>query len=215
MEEYIESRLLNQYIENYSSDEDALLAELRRVTFLKAVNPRMISGAVQGKFLEIISKMIGARRILEIGTFTGYSAICMARGLSEDGLIYTMEINDELNDISGEYFKRSGLQQKIKPLIGDALDIIPGLSEKFDLAFIDGEKEQYPAYYSACLSKLRSGGLIIVDNVLWDGKVFMESGNMDSATKAIHLFNEQIKEDDRVENVLLPLRDGLMMILKK
>jgi predicted O-methyltransferase YrrM len=215
MEGFIDSRLLNDYIEKYSSDEDPLLAELRRITFLKAVNPRMISGPVQGKFLELIGKMTAANRILEIGTFTGYSAICLARGLSEEGRIYTIEINDELSEISDNYFERSGLAYKIKALTGDARKIIPELNETFDLAFIDGEKEQYIEYYEASLQKIRTGGVILVDNVLWDGKVFHEPDRMDGTTKAIHSFNEYILNDERVENLLLPLRDGLNLIRKK
>jgi caffeoyl-CoA O-methyltransferase len=215
MEEFIDSRLLNQYIENCSSQEDSLLSELRRATFLKAVNPRMISGPLQGKFLELLSKITAPNRILEIGTFTGYSAISLSRGLNENGLLYTIEINDELSIISEKYFERSGLNPKIISLIGDARKIIPKLNETFDLIFIDGEKEQYHEYYEVSLRKLRSGGLILIDNVLWDGKVFMDLNKMDRVTKTIHVFNEYIIKDERVENVILPLRDGLNLIRKK
>ncbi len=206
---------LQEYLEAHSSKEDAILYDLRRFTFLKAIHPRMLSGPVQGKFLEMISKILKPERILEIGTYTGYSAICLARGLNQDGLLITLDINDELQEKAKIYFNQAGLTDKIKCLHGDALELIPELEEEFDLIFIDGEKEQYIHYYNLCLPRLRSGGIILADNVLWDGKVLNPSKNKDSATSAIIEFNNLVKDDERVEIVILPLRDGISLIRKK
>lgn len=209
----LDSELL-KYIETHTSHEDEILSELRRYTFLKVVHPRMISGPVQGKFLEMISKLLRPDRILEIGTYTGYSAICLAKGLAEKGKIITIEINDELKGIYNHFFEKAGLEKKIESITGDAVRIIPGLEEEFDLVFIDGEKEQYSEYYRLVLPKLKPGGLMIVDNVLWDGKVIKEEFRNETATKAIKNFNGLITNDVTVENILLPLRDGLMLIRK-
>ena len=208
-----ENKLL-QYIESHTSPEDEVLYSLRRTTFLKAVHPRMISGPVQGKFLEMVSHFTRPSRILEIGTYTGYSAICLARGLREEGLLYTLEINDELADIQENYIKKAGLEEKIIRIVGDAREVIPSLEENFDLVFIDGEKEQYSEYYELCLPRLNPGGIIIADNVLWDGKVIDEQFRTDSATMAIKNFNSLVTNDKRTENLILPLRDGLMLIRK-
>jgi len=209
----LDSEIL-KYIETHTSDEDEVLSELRRYTFLKVVHPRMISGPVQGKFLEIISKILKPHRILEIGTYTGYSAICLAKGLSEKGKLITIEINDELKGIYSHFFEKAGLENKIESITGDAVRIIPGLEEDFDIVFIDAEKEQYSKYYRLALPKLKPGGIMIVDNVLWDGKVIKEEFRNETATKAIKNFNDLIYNDKQVENILLPLRDGLMLIRK-
>ncbi len=205
---------LLKYIEDHTGEEDEILAELRRYTFLKVVHPRMISGPVQGKFLEMISKLMRPERILEIGTYTGYSAICLAKGLGVKGKLITIEINDELKEIYTRFFDKSGLSDKINSITGDALEIIPRLHDQFDMIFMDADKEEYPDYYKLILPKLRSGGLLIVDNVLWDGKVIKEEFREDKATQSIMRFNNLVNNDKKVENILLPLRDGLMLIRK-
>ena len=215
MDIFEESHSLNRYITAHASAEDPLLEEIRRFTYLNVVAPNMLSGHVQGKFLELISRLIRPSRILEIGTYTGYSAICMARGLKEDGKLITFEINDELNEISSGFFRKAGLEHKIERINGDAREIIPGLSDTFDLAFIDGEKEEYIEYYKLVMEKLSPNGIIIADNVLWYGKVLDPGKNPDSATRGIEAFNTYVTNDPAVENFILPLRDGLMMVRKK
>ena len=205
---------LLKYTVDHSTPEDEILLELRRHTFLKVVHPRMISGPVQGKFLELISKMIRPERILEIGTYTGYSAICLARGLRENGKLITIEINDELEQIQTHFFEKAGLTSCIQRITGDATKILPTLKEKFDLVFIDGEKEQYCDYYHLSLPLLKKGGVMIADNVLWDGKVVDKEFETDAATQAIKEFNTLINNDPQTENLLLPIRDGLMLIRK-
>jgi len=205
---------LLRYIEQHSSGEDEVLAELRRYTYLKVIHPRMISGPVQGRFLEILSKVICPQRILEIGTFTGYSAICLARGLDKQGKLFTIDLNDELEEIHEKFFTKAGLHDKIVRITGDALNVIPQLDEDFDLVFIDGEKEQYSEYYKMVVPKTKMGGIIIADNVLWDGKVIDEQFRNDSATQSIKTFNSLVNNDIRTENIILPLRDGLMLIRK-
>lgn len=205
---------LLKYTVDHSTPEDEILLELRRHTFLKVVHPRMISGPVQGKFLELISKMIRPERILEIGTYTGYSAICLARGLRENGKLITIEINDELGQIQTHFFEKAGLTSCIQRITGDATKILPTLKEKFDLVFIDGEKEQYCDYYHLSLPLLKKGGVMIADNVLWDGKVVDKEFETDAATQAIKEFNTLINNDPQTENLLLPIRDGLMLIRK-
>ncbi|MGC9344528.1 MAG: O-methyltransferase [Bacteroidales bacterium] len=206
--------VLLKYIEDHTSPEDKVLSDLRRYTYLKVVHPRMLSGPVQGRFLEIISKLIQPLRILEVGTYTGYSAICLARGLKKEGKLFTIELNDELEQVHSKFFAQAGLKDKIVKINGDARLEIPKLDEDFDLIFIDGEKEQYIEYYEAVLPKTKKGGLIIVDNVLWDGKVIDEQFRKDSSTLSIKNFNRLVNWDIRVENVVLPLRDGLMLIRK-
>lgn len=203
-----------QYLENHSTPEDDVLSELRRYTFLKVTHPRMISGPVQGRFLEMISKMLQPKRILEIGTYTGYSAICLARGLKTGGKLITIEINDELIEKSRQFFVKAKLEDSIKSMQGDAAMLLPQIDDEFDLIFIDAEKEKYADYYRLCLPKLKKGGILIADNVLWDGKVYDKSFNNDSATKAIKQFNKMVQEDPEVENMILPLRDGLMVVRK-
>ncbi len=205
---------ITQYIEDHSSPVDPLLSELFRYTFLNVVNPQMIAGHMQGKFLELISCMIKPEKILEIGTFTGYSAICLTRGLKEYGTLTTIEINDELIKVSMDFFKKAGIDDKVKLINGNALEIIPELDDIFDLVYIDGEKEQYPDFYRLTIEKLKPGGFIVADNVLWDGKVVKDASVNDKKTRGIISFNKIVRDDPRVENILLPLRDGLMIVRK-
>lgn len=205
---------LNQYIQEFTSREDKVLSDLQRETHLKVLYPRMISGPVQGKFLEMVSAMVKPENILEVGTYTGYSAICFAKGLAEAGQLHTIELNPELCDFAAKYFKKAGLSDKIVQHIGNALDIIPTVNKKWDLVFLDADKENYLNYYNLVFDNVKKGGFILADNVLWDGKVLNPEVNKDKETKGIIEFNNFIKNDDRVENLLLPLRDGIM-ILKK
>lgn len=211
---------IEKYIEDHSSEEDKLLYELYRETQLKTYYPRMISGKQQGLFLEMISRMIKPDFILEIGTFTGYSAIQLAKGLSDKGKIVTIDINEETEAIARKYFKKSGLENKIDFQIGDALNIIPNLNHTFDLVFIDADKEQYIDYYELALSKTRKDGFILIDNVWWSGKVLnpdkrtSKSKKTDKETKGIIAFNKFVKNDKRVEKVIIPLRDGITIIRK-
>jgi caffeoyl-CoA O-methyltransferase len=202
------------YIEANSTPEDSVLAALNRYTHLKVVHPRMLSGQVQGKFLEFISRMIQPSFILEIGTYTGYSAICLARGLRAGGKLITIEINDELALVSDRFISEAGLHEKIHPINGDALTIIPELEPGFDLVFMDAEKEQYQSYFDLIFPKLKTGGFIIADNTLWDGKVIFENEFNDSASVALRKFNTFIRENPKTENLILPLRDGLSIIRK-
>ncbi|MCC8089692.1 MAG: class I SAM-dependent methyltransferase [Rikenellaceae bacterium] len=205
---------IDKYISEHTSAEDPVLSQLDRATNLRVVQARMISGHVQGKFLELISKILAPERILEIGTFTGYSAICLAKGLGEDGQLHTIEINDELEDISSEFFERSGMSDKIIQHIGSALDIMPTLGIVFDLVFIDGNKREYVEYYDMLFEHelVRSGSVIIADNVIWYEKVVQEVAKKDTQTQKIIEFNDKIQNDDRVENVMLDIRDGMSMI---
>jgi len=208
------SRKLEQYIHEHSTPEDPVLEDLYRQTHIRFVNPNMVSGHIQGKFLEFISTMVRPENILEIGTFTGYSAICLSKGLKENGKLITIEINDELSSFAGEYFRKSGTEEKIIPMTGNALEIIPLLDMKFDLVFIDGDKREYLEYYKLIIGKVNSGGYILADNVLWAGKV-VDTETKDPQTTGILAFNEMIKRETSIENILLPLRDGLMLIRKK
>ncbi len=205
---------IEQYIQDYSKDTDEILKQLYRETFLKVIHPEMIAGPYLGKFLEIISNIKKPEYILEIGTFTGYSTICLARGLSENGKIYTIEINDELQEIHEKYFNLSGLKNKIVPLYGDAKEIISKLNINFDLIFIDGSKREYPLYYKLVFPKLNKNGLIIADNVLWYGNV-LKKETSDKDSEGIKKFNEMVKNDNRVDNILINVRDGIMLIIKK
>jgi len=202
---------LERYIEDLTSDENELLYSLNRETNLKTTMPRMLSGKVQGKFLEMVSLMIKPKRVLEIGTFTGYSAICLAKGLDIYGKIYTVESNEELEGIIRKYFEKANLGNKIELIIGDAITEIPKLDEGFDLVFIDANKEQYIEYYNLAKAKLNPRGFILVDNVLWGGKV-LNSKNPNKETKAIQNFNYYVKQDTDVEQVMISLRDGLLLI---
>jgi len=205
---------LTHYLENSCEPENELLKHINRETHLKVSMPRMLSGHYQGRLLSMISKMISPQRILEIGTFTGYATLCLAEGLRENGLIYTMDINMELEDMVRSNFKRSDLDSKIIYQIGDAKVIIPTLNEIFDLVFIDADKKGNAAYYEMIIDKVRSGGLILVDNVLWSGKV-LDEGVTDQKTSFISKFNEMVSSDQRVEKLILPVRDGLFLIRKK
>ena len=204
---------IDKYIEQNSSTEDDVLRELTRETYLKVQMPNMLSGNLQGKFLEMFSRLIQPKRILEIGTFTGYSGICLARGLAPDGLLYTIDINEELAPMVTRYVAKANLTSKIKQFIGDARKLIPDLNETFDLVFIDADKVNYPVYYDRGFDKVRNGGYIIADNVLWDGKVVEDTKDKD--TLAIVAYNEKVVKDNRVENFILPLRDGLNIARKK
>lgn len=205
---------LESYITQHSESEPAILSELNRITHLNVMRPRMLSGNLQGQFLKMLCEMIHARRVLEIGTYTGYAAISMALGLSGEGVVHTIDINDELEDIVRDFIQRSGMEKRICFHVGDACEIIPQLEELFDLVFIDADKRQYPDYYRLVFDKVRSGGLIIADDVLWDGKV-VEAHTRDAQTRGILEFNDFIQADSRVENILLPIRHGLMLIRKK
>lgn len=207
---------LEKYIDDNSSREDEVLADLYRQTYLKIYHPRMISGQVQGKFLEMISYMIAPETILEIGTYTGYSAICLAKGLKPSGKLVTIEKNDEIKDFAISYFNKAGLADKIIAKTGNALDILSDLKGPFDLVFIDGEKTEYSEYFDLIIDKVKIGGYIIADNVLWSAKVIdKEKIENDPSTRAIVEFNDKITEDSRVDNVILSIRDGLMLIRKK
>lgn len=208
---------LETYIEQMSSAEDSLLAELERETYLRVINPRMISGHVQGKFLEMLVRMVRPQRILEIGTFTGYSALSMAAGLPEGGVIDTCEVDDELESMIRTFFERSAYADKINLHIGSALDIVPKLQQSYDIVFIDGDKCEYSAYYKMLFecNAVHSGSWILADNILWYGKVVEQPVKGDKQTPAIVEFNRMVNEDERVENVILPLRDGINLIRVK
>ena len=206
-------QLVEQYILDHLSPEPQVLAELYRETYCRVVNPNMTSGHLQGSILRMIVKMIDPANVLEIGTYTGYSSIAMAMALGKNGTVYTIERNDELTDISRRYFEKSGMTEKIKSFTGDAMKIIPTLDTSFDLVFIDGDKREYCDYYNTLFNKVRKGGFIIADNILWDGKVADRSDN-DKMTLGIRMFNDLIINDSRVENSIIPVRDGLMIIRK-
>ena len=212
--DFLDSRL-SEYAEHFSSPESDVLRQLNRETFANVISPRMLSGHLQGRFLSMISHLVAPKVVLEIGTFTGYSAICLAEGLPENGMVHTIDINDELAEITGNYIRKSGFEKKIKLYFGDALQEIPKIAGIFDLVFIDADKENYSAYYDLVFDRVRPGGLLIADNVLWSGKVLEKESEMDKDTLAIYHFNQKIHRDSRIENVLLPVRDGLMIIRKK
>jgi predicted O-methyltransferase YrrM len=205
---------ITRYIENHSTPEDPVLKELVRETHVKVLYPQMLSGHLQGKFLEFISHMLQPEYILEIGTFTGYSAICLAKGLKCSGKLITIEKNDELTGFPLKYFKKAGILEKIELIIGDALDIIPTLKHEFDLVFIDAEKKDYVSYYQLLIEKVKPGGYILADNALWYGRVINKPDTFDKETQGIVSFNKFINEDPRVENMILPIRDGIMLIRK-
>jgi len=206
---------IRKYITAHTTSEDPVLAELDRHTHLQTAYPQMMAGRLQGKLLEMLSRMISPENILEIGTFTGYSAICLAKGLAPDGHLYTIEKNDELSSTTDIFFEKSHLKDKITQLSGDAREIIPGLDIVFDLVYIDGEKNEYADYYSLSVKKVRSGGWLIADNVLWGEKILEKPKPSDDSTRGILEFNELVHYDDRVENLILPFRDGVMLIRKK
>lgn len=205
------SNALEGYIQDHSEDEPKLLQELTRETHLKVIQPRMITGHFQGRVLSMLSKLIHPKNILEIGTYTGYSALCLAEGLQKSGQLHTIDVNVELASIQRRYFDKSGFGAQIVQHAGDALEIIPDLDVCFDLVFIDAEKVSYDAYFEAVLKKTKPGSVILSDNVLWSGKVVEPLSPKDKATKVLLDYNKKLKEDSRVETVLLPIRDGLTL----
>ncbi len=215
-------KILEQYlhpdIENYSathtSPEDSIMQAINRKTHLQQLRPRMLSGAYQGKLLEMLSHMIRPKKILEVGTYVGYSAICLTKGLTENGMLHTIEVDEELEECILENFRQANVQDKIRLHIGNAMDIIPTLPESFDLSFIDADKINYLNYYELILEKTRPGGFILADNILWNGKVLYEQPSGDKESAVLKAFNDRIQNDDRVENILLPIRDGLMLARK-
>lgn len=202
------------YIDNHSSDESDILYELRRETELKCLNPIMLSGKIQGNFLAIISKLIKPFNVLEIGTYTGYSTLCIAKGLNQEGMIHTIDKNEELLQIQNKYFEKSGLRNQIKQYTGDALAIIPKLKFDFDMVFLDADKENYVKYLELISPILKPGGVLLTDNVLWHGKILESSENQDRVTRLIDNFNKKILEDKSLKTVMLPIRDGISLTLK-
>ena len=209
------SQELDDYVCDHTDIESDLLKELNRETNVKVLNPRMLSGHYQGRVLSMLSKMIQPNRILELGTYTGYSALCLAEGLTENGRLITVDVNPELEEMVDKYIQKSPFKNQIQQIIGNGMDVIPTLNEEFDIVFIDADKRNYTAYYELVFDKLRKGGYIISDNVLWSGKVVNEYEKSDLDTKILKDFNTQLHNDSRVENVLLPIRDGLMIVRKK
>lgn len=213
---------LEKYLDSHATPEDELMRQLDRETNLRAVHPQMLSGHVQGRFLEMIVRMLRPRTVLEIGTFTGYSALSMAAGLDDGAELHTVEVDDELESISEPFFARSPHGCKIRRHTGSALDVAPSLGMEFDMVFVDGDKREYPDYYrmlmgdgEGCRPLVHSGSLIVADNVLWYGKVVAPGSHRDPHTRALTEFNDMVTADPRVDNVILPLRDGLNMIMVK
>lgn len=200
---------IDAYAASHSQNEPELLQQLNKETWQKVLNPRMLSGAFQGRVLSMISKLIQPRTILEIGTYTGYSALCLAEGMQQNGTLFTIDKNEELEHFSKKYFDKSSYKNQIKQLIGNALEIIPTLNEKFDLVFIDADKSNYINYFNMIIGKMNPGGVILSDNVLWSGKVVEEIKPKDIDTKALVEYNILLNTDERIESVLLPIRDGL------
>lgn len=204
---------IEEYCEAHSTPEGDLLYQLYRETNLRAVKPRMLSGQLQGRFLSMMSNMLKPKHILEIGTYTGYSALCLAEGLTDDGVLDTIEVDEEMEDIILKYVNQSPYKDKIKLHIGDAAQLIPQLDCTWDLVFIDAEKRTNRLYYDLLLPRMRKGGVMLIDNMLWSGKVVEPITHSDLDTKAIMEFNDYVRQDPRVNNVLLPLRDGIMMVI--
>ncbi len=209
------SKELDLYCTSHTSAECDVLKELNHETHTSVLNPRMISGNLQGQFLTMLSRMMRPKCIIEIGTYTGYSAICLAKGLPADGVLHTIDVNEELEDMNTRYFEKAGFEHQIVQHIGHASNIIPDLDFKIDLAFIDADKKNYPLYFDILIDKMNPGGWIIADNVLWSGKVIEEVNPSDKSTLALLEYNKKVQKDPRVENLLLPLRDGLMICRKK
>lgn len=206
--------LLEKYLIAHSTPQSEELIWLTRQTHLRTNRGRMLSGPILGKFLEMVTKMISPSRVLEIGTFTGYSTIAISRGLAPGGTIDTIEINDELEDLIREAYDKAGITERVRLIFGDVLQVLPTLKEGYDFIFLDANKREYPRYYEAAIGLLRSGGFILADNVLWDGKVYEDSPSTDPQTRGILEFNRIVAEDPRVENVIIPLRDGINIIRK-
>lgn len=200
---------IDNYVVKHSQQEPKILQELSRETWQKVLNPRMLSGGFQGRVLSMISKLIQPTSILEIGTYTGYSALCLAEGLAENGTLYTIDKNEELEELQHKYFQKSDYKNQIKQFVGNAIDIIPTLDKKFDLVFIDADKSNYLNYFDLIIDKMNKGGVILSDNVLWSGKVVEELNPKDIDTKVLLEYNNSLNEDNRLETVLLPIRDGL------
>ncbi len=200
---------IDNYVVEHSQIEPKILQDLTRETWQKVLNPRMLSGAFQGRVLSMISKLIRPKNILEIGTYTGYSALCLAEGIQEDGKIITIDKNEELETLQNTYFQKSGFRNNITQLVGNAIEIIPTLNTKFDLVFIDADKSNYINYFHLVIDKMNSGGVILSDNVLWSGKVVETLDAKDKDTKVLLEYNKLLNTDDRIETVLLPIRDGL------
>ena len=205
---------IDDYACSHTQNESPLLSELNRETWSKVLIPRMLSGHLQGRTLSMFSKMIRPQAILEIGTYTGYSAICLSEGLRDDGKLYTIDINEELESMSSSYFEKAGIKDKVRQYVGNALEIVPTIKDNFDLVFIDADKENYSNYFDIVIDKMPIGGFIIADNVLWSGKVAEELKSNDSETTALIDYNTKIHQSNRVENLLLPIRDGLMICQK-
>lgn len=206
--------LLDQYILEHISPEDDFLRELDRETHLKVLRSRMLSGHLQGQILSMISYMIRPKSILELGTFTGYSALCMAKGLAEGGRLHTIEIDDELESVARKYFEKSGMGDRIVQHIGDAREIIPTIEGTFDLVFVDADKREYPDYYRLVFDRIPVGGFLLADNILWNGKVVEPEAADEEQTRGILEFNDLVQNDPRVRNVILPVRDGIMILQK-
>ena len=204
---------IEKYIEAHTTDESDVLQQLNRKTQTDVLMPQMLSGKVQGQFLKFISQMLQPERVLEIGTFTGYAAICLAEGLTENGKLFTIDINEELEAIVKTHVEKAGLQNKIVQIIGNAAQEIEQLNETFDLVFIDADKQNYGLYFDLVIDKVRTGGIILADNVLWSGKIINEQKDKD--TQKLAEFNDKVQQDNRVENVIVSIRDGIMMIRKK
>lgn len=211
--EFLDKKL-DDYITAHSEIENEVLSELNRQTHLQILIPRMIAGHYQGRVLSMLSHMIKPKNVLEVGTYTGYSAICFAEGLAENGIIHTIDLNEELESFQSNYFEKSGFRDKIVQHIGNALDIIPKIEGNFDLVYIDADKENYCNYYDQTIDRVNKGGYIIADNVLWSGKVIEPLNPKDEETRMLLKYNDKIQSDDRVQNVLLPIRDGLMVARK-
>ena len=205
------SEELENYAAQHTEDEPLLLQELNKLTHLNVLQPRMISGHFQGRFLSLLSKMVQPRTILEIGTYTGYATLCLAEGLHPEGVLHTIDIKEELTDLQREFFDRSGYGNQIVQHLGKAVDIIPSLDTTFDLVFIDADKQNYAHYFDLVIEKMNRGGIILSDNVLWSGKVVEEVKHNDKHTQALMAYNQKIKDDPRVETVLLPIRDGITL----
>jgi len=212
--EFLEKNLA-EYCENHTSPESELLSKLNRDTHVKVVSSRMLSGHLQGRVLSFISKLQKPTFIVEVGTYTGYSALCLAEGLSENGKLLSIDVNEETSYYAQSFINQSVYKNKIDLVVADAKAVIPDIAEPIDLVFIDADKKNYLSYYHLLIEKLSTGGLIIADNVLWSGKITMPASDMDRETLALHEFNNFIQNDERVENMLLPIRDGLMVIRKK
>lgn len=209
------SKELSDYCENNTNPESEVLSKLNRETHLKVVSPRMLSGHLQGRFLSFISKLQQAKLIVEIGTYTGYSALCLAEGLAKDGKLISIDVNEETSSFAKSFISKTEYANQIELVLADAKEFVTTIHEPIDLVFIDADKKNYLNYYHLIIDKIKPGGLIIADNVLWSGKITMPEKEMDRETLALHQFNQFVRQDSRVENMLLPIRDGLMVVRKK